>query len=73
MTEDSGVWVSDVPLGADEGADGDTLLSVTVADKVFSDYEWTEADPERRDTKGYREALIPAAQLNQSHVAIFEE
>jgi hypothetical protein len=45
----------------------------TVADKVFSDYEWTQADPKLRETKGYREAMIPATELNRSRVAIVND
>ncbi len=75
LTEHSyeGVWVSDVPLDPDEGADGDTLLSLNIEDKVFSDYEWVESDPQLREMKGYREALIPAAQLNKSRVTIVDD
>jgi hypothetical protein len=68
-----GVWVSDVPLDPDEGAVGDTLLSLNIEDKVFSEYEWVETDPQLREMKGYREALIPAAQLNKSRVTIVDE
>jgi hypothetical protein len=68
-----GVWVSDVPLDADDGADGDTLLTLDIEDKVFSDYEWVETDPQLREAKGYREALVPATQLNKSRVTIVDE
>jgi hypothetical protein len=68
-----GVWVSDVPLDAHEGADGDTLLSLDVEDKVFREYEWVETDPQLREMKGYREALIPAVQLNKSRVTIVND
>lgn len=68
-----GVWVSDVPLDANEGADGNTLLSVDIEEKVFSEYEWAEADSQLRETKGYREALIPASSLNKAYVAIVDE
>ena len=54
-----GVWVSNVPLDINEGADGDTLLSFELDESVFSEYEWVE------DEKPYRESLIPAEILNR--------
>jgi hypothetical protein len=56
----SGVWLSDVPLDVNEGADGDTLLEVTVdlGKDVLDGYEWVE------EGKGYREWLVPADVLN---------
>jgi hypothetical protein len=56
-----GVWVSDVPLDANEGAKGDTLLVVNLRMPLSSlaDYELIEAG------KTYREWCIPAAVLNQ--------
>ena len=54
-----GVWVSNVPLDINEGADGDTLLSFELDESVFREYEWVE------DEKPYRESLIPAEILNQ--------
>ena len=55
-----GVWVSTEPLDANEGATGDTLLSIMIPEDVFAEYEWVE------DTKPYREALVPADVLNAS-------
>jgi len=54
-----GVWLSNVPLDINEGADGDTLLCVTLAcdSERISDFECVEA------SKPYREWLIPAAVL----------
>jgi hypothetical protein len=52
--EQSGVWVSDVPLDENEGADGDQVLVLDIPDAIFSEFEWVE------DDKPYREALIPA-------------
>ncbi len=62
----SGVWLSDVPLDENEGADGDCLLEVTVdaSKELFADYEWIE------EFKSYHEWLIPAAVLNPLVVAI---
>ncbi len=56
--ESTGVWVSDRPLDAGEGARGDTLLTLDIPTALFFEYEWVE------EGKPYREALIPAAQLN---------
>src|SRR6266404_740488 len=57
--EFTGVWVSNVPLDINEGADGDYLLEVRIPARVFDKYEWVEAG------KGYRESLIPAVILNK--------
>jgi hypothetical protein len=62
MTEHqhSGVWLSDVPLDANEGAFGDTLLAVelNLSEEELRKFEWVE------EGKGYREWLIPAALIN---------
>ena len=56
-----GVWVSDVPVDANEGANGRSLLAITVGDGVdFSEYEVIESMP-----KGFREWCVPAALLNE--------
>ncbi len=67
----SGVWISDQPLDANEGARGNTLLALTF-DAEFSEsdlapYEWVE------EHKGYREWLVPAALLNQKSTVQIEE
>lgn len=54
-----GVWLSDCPLDINEGADGDTLLSIDIPDNVIADYEWIEEE------KPYREFLIPAEIVNR--------
>jgi hypothetical protein len=54
-----GVWLSDMPLGINEGARGATVLSIEIPDAVFVQYERVE------EGKGYREALIPALAVNQ--------
>lgn len=54
-----GVWLSDRPLDDNEGADGDTLLSLEIPDEVVEKYEWIE------DGKPYREFLVPAETVNQ--------
>lgn len=53
-----GVWVSTTPLDSNEGADGDALLTLKIPVALFEQYEWTEVG------KGYREAMIPAEDLN---------
>ncbi len=58
--EFTGVWLSDRPLDANEGAKGKALLQVTI-DALESDlghYEWIEED------KPYREWLMPSALIN---------
>jgi hypothetical protein len=55
----TGVWVSNRPLSGNEGAKGDTLLTLDLPDDIFEDYEWVE------EGKPYRESLLPAALLNQ--------
>jgi hypothetical protein len=52
------VWVSDRPLDNSEGASGETLLQIEVAEPMIAAYEWV------KEGKPYREWLIPAAILN---------
>lgn len=55
-----GIWVSAAwPLGEQEGASGEAVLELAVPEALFSEYEWVE------EGKTYREALIPAAELNR--------
>jgi hypothetical protein len=56
----SGVWVSSVPLDANEGACGDVLFEITLGlpETEIADYEWVE------EGKPYREWLMPAAMIN---------
>ena len=65
-TEHSGVWLSDMPLDANEGVFGDSLLVVVLGltEEQLADFEWIE------DGKGYREWLIPAALVNTNAEAI---
>jgi hypothetical protein len=54
-----GVWLSDRPLDANEGASGDTILRIAVADEIdIGEFEWIE------EGKPHREWLIPASLLN---------
>ena len=55
----SGVWVADRPLDNSEGASGEALLQVEIAEEILTDYEWVE------EGKPYREWLVPADILNK--------
>src|SRR5262245_58725355 len=57
--EYTGVWFSDRPLDANEGAWGHTFLTVELPDELIADCEWIE------EGKPYREWLIPAGIVNQ--------
>jgi hypothetical protein len=54
----TGVWLADVPLGAPEGAIGDTLLTVDIccAEDELADFEVVE-----ESARTYREWCVPAA------------
>jgi hypothetical protein len=54
-----GVWLSNCPLDANEGAFGDTVLAIKIPIKEIRDYEWIEKG------KGYREWLVPARVVNK--------
>ena len=56
----TGVWVSDVPLDPNDGANGDTVLEVIIdaAGTDLEEFEWIE------DGRRYREWLIRAEILN---------
>ncbi len=60
VSEYSGVWVSDVPLDVNEGAEGDVLFRIhlDLPEDDLAYYEWVE------DGKCYREWLVPADVLN---------
>lgn len=55
----TGVWFSNRPLDINEGADGDTLLTIDIPESALTYYEWVE------EGKPYREFLIPASLANQ--------
>ena len=68
MREHTGVWLSNRPLNIAEGAEGDTLLQVELAEDAIADYEWIE------EGKPYREWLIPARLINaQGTVRVVNE
>jgi hypothetical protein len=55
-----GVFLSDVPLDVNEGAEGDDVLEVRIGEDVdLREYELVE------DAKGYREWCVPASLLNE--------
>jgi hypothetical protein len=60
----SGVWLSDVPLDANEGAFGGTLFRLDLPEEMIADYEWKE------EGKGYREWLVPARLVNEKATGI---
>ncbi len=59
--EFTGVWLSDRPLGFNEGTQGDTILAVDFDGDLseLQDYEWVE------ERKLYRAWLVMAAFLNE--------
>ena len=66
LTEDGepldlhGIFVSaQWPLDENEGADGDVVLELDIPETLFAEHEWLE------EGKTYREAMIPAADLNR--------
>jgi hypothetical protein len=56
---DTGVWVSNIPLDANEGAIGNQLLQVEVPEAVMREYDYSQ------EGQGFREFLVPASVLNQ--------
>src|SRR5262245_8840384 len=64
----SGVWVADRPLDNSEGASGEALVQVEIAEEILTDYEWIE------EGKPYREWLVPADILNKyGRIELVEE
>ena len=63
----TGVWLSDVPLDTNEGAEGDTLLQVKLSEFDIANFEWIE------EGKGYREWLIPARMIPLRSIRIIDE
>jgi len=56
--EYTGVWLSDEPLDINEGADGDTILTLDIPETILVEWEWVE------EGKGFREFLVPAKIVN---------
>ncbi len=65
----TGVWLSDVPLDANEGAWGDVLLKITLSlsEEDISQYEWIE------EQKGCREWLVPSEVINRMEAVEIDE
>lgn len=59
-----GVWLSDTPLEANEGAWGDTLLVVELDESDVAPFEWVE------EGKAFREFLVPAAIINRKSTPV---
>jgi hypothetical protein len=59
LSEHTGVFLSNIPLGIDEGPEGKDLLAVEIPEEVFAKYEWIQ------EGLGYREALVPAEIVNR--------
>jgi hypothetical protein len=58
-TKHTGVWLSDTPLDANEGATGGQVLEVCLPDDFdLSEWEWVE------EGKPYREFMVPADRIN---------
>jgi hypothetical protein len=69
MTERTGVFFSDIPVGVSEGAKGDPLLGdpvlvVEIPESEIEAYGWTDA---------ITEWCIPAAVVNQYTPAVLSE
>jgi hypothetical protein len=63
-----GVWMSSRPTHETEGGRGDVILSIDLPEELFREFEWVEVEPTLM-----REALIPAARLNEYGPAVLEE
>ena len=57
--EYKGVWLSDVPVDFQEGAQGTILLAVEIDPTYVKKYEWVQQG------NSYREYLVPATLLNR--------
>lgn len=77
LNEYSGVWISNVPLDCNEGAQGEWLLTIELPDHLSEvldrEYEWVEEDEEIREWKRYREWLVPASLLNEHGTVVHVE
>jgi hypothetical protein len=63
-----GVFVSaDWPVDENEGADGDVVLELDIPAELWAEYEWIEEDGT------WRQAMIPAEQLNSCSVRVLAE
>ena len=64
--ETAGVWLSDRPIDANEGAKGKVLLRVVlpIDKRELRQYEWIKAG------KSYREWQLPASLVNKHRLAL---
>ena len=62
-----GVWVSNLPLDPDEGAEGDALLEIRIPESEVTPFEWAE------EKKPYREFLVPAHVLNERAITVLSD
>ena len=62
-----GVWVSNLPLDPDEGAEGDALLEIRIPKSEVIPFEWVEEE------KPYREFLVPARVLNERAITVLSD
>jgi hypothetical protein len=62
----TGVWLSNIPLDINEGADGDTLLQIKLdfTEEEIDKYECKE------DERPYREFLMPSELVNSKIISI---
>ncbi len=60
----TGVWISDVPLDCNNGADGDALLAIEIDGRKVSPCEWKE------EGQSHREFLVPERILNAHAIVI---
>jgi hypothetical protein len=67
INEYSGVWLSNSPLDANEGATGDDLLAVEIPEEAIAEYEWVQDFPD------YREWLVPGEIVNRYPVRQVDE
>ena len=61
----AGVWLSDRPLHNTEGASGDTVLQIEIAEEVIAPYEWV------KEGKTFREWLAPPCNMNATGGTLF--
>jgi hypothetical protein len=59
-----GVFISPDWLDEQEGVDGDDVLELDIDEALFAQHEWLEKD------RTYREAMIPARELNRYPVRL---
>ena len=61
----SGVWLSDIPIDANEGVVGHVVLIVEIPGEVVAPFEWINEIPALCPVITFREFLVPAATVNR--------